>query len=279
MNRILKKTASYFFLIALGWIIVYPLLWLLFSSFKVDNADIFGTINLWPKAWTLAGYTEGWKGTGQLDFTRFFLNTFAMVIPTVVLTIVSSTLVGYGFARFDFPFKQPLFALMIATLMLPGAVLLIPRYILFTNFGWINSYLPFIVPAAFAGSAFFIFLMVQFFRGIPLELDESAKMDGAGSMLILVRILTPLAKPALFSVGIFQFMWTWNDFFNAMIFINSTEKFTLPLALRMALDTSVSVAWNQVLAMSVATILPCIIVFFLAQKYFVEGVATTGLKG
>ena len=279
MTRQLKKAAHYLFLIALGFVLIYPLLWLFFSSFKASNADIFGSLNLWPKEWTLDGYTKGWEGTGQLNFGLFFLNTCAMVLPTVFLTVVSSALVGYGFARFDFPLKGPLFALMIATLMLPGAVLLIPRYILFTNFGWINSYLPFIVPAAFAGSAFFIFLMVQFFRGIPLELDESAKMDGANSVIILVRILGPLSKPALFSVGIFQFMWTWNDFFNAMIYINSTEKFTLPLALRMALDTSTGVVWNQVLAMSVLTILPCIVIFFVAQKYFVEGVATTGLKG
>lgn len=279
MKRQLKKSAYFLMLLALGWVLVYPLLWLLFSSFKSDNADIFGSLNLLPKVWTLDGYLGGWTGSGQLSFGVFFVNTVAMVLPTVFFTMVSSTLVAYGFARFDFPLRKPLFAIMIATLMLPGAVLLIPRYILFTNFGWINSYLPFIVPAAFATSSFFIFLMVQFLRGIPVELDESAKIDGANSWTILWKILGPLSKPALFSVGIFQFMWTWNDFFNAMIYINSTEKFTLPLALRMALDTSSGVAWNQVLAMSVVTILPCVIIFFVAQKYFVEGVATTGLKG
>lgn len=277
--RKLKRAGFYALLVALAFVVVYPLLWLVFSSFKVENSDIFGNLNLWPRQWTLEGYTEGWKGTGQFHYGVFFVNTFLLTVPTVIFTIASSVIVGYGFARFDFPLRKPLFAVMIATLMLPGSVLIIPRYILFTEFGWINTYWPFIVPAAFAGSAFFIFLIVQFLRGIPLELDESAKMDGCNSARILWSILLPNAKPAIFSVGIFQFMWTWNDFFNAMIFVNSTEKFTLPLALRMALDTATSVAWNQVLAMSLLAILPCVALFFLAQKYFVEGVATTGLKG
>jgi len=279
LSRSLRSAGYTLLLVAVGLVVVYPLLWLLFSSFKVDNSDIFGSLSFWPRKWTPEGYLQGWKGTGQYDFGRFFVNSLALTLPTVVLTIVSSVVVGYGFARFDFPLRKPLFAVMIATLMLPGAVLIIPRYILFTGFGWINSYWPFIVPAAFAGSAFFIFLMVQFFRGIPKELDESAKMDGCSSWRILTHILLPNAKPAIFSIGIFQFLWTWNDFFNAMIFINSTEKFPLPLALRMALDTSTAIAWNQVLAMSLVTILPCVLLFFLAQKYFVEGVATTGLKG
>lgn len=277
--KLWRRLGYYGVLIAVGAIVVYPLIWLLFSSFKVENNDIFAGLNLMPTNWTMEGYLQGWKGTGQFDYTRFFANSFALTLPTVVLTIVSSVLVGYGFARFDFPFKGPLFAVMIATLMLPGTVLIIPRYILFISFHWIDTYWPFIVPSAFAGSAFFIFLMVQFFRGIPKELDESAKIDGCHSLRILTHILLPNSKPAIFSIGIFQFLWTWNDFFNSMIFINSTSKYTLPLALRMALDTTTAVAWNQVLAMSLLAIAPCVLLFFLAQKYFVEGMATTGLKG
>jgi len=279
MKKGIHRFLMYIVLIIIGFILIYPLLWMFLSSFKSDNMSIFGTINPIPTSWTLDGYLLGWNSWGQFDFGHYYVNTFLMVVPTVLFTVVSSTIVGYGFARFEFPLKKVLFSLMIATLMLPNAVIVIPRYMLFNNFGWINSYLPFIVPAAFAGSAFFIFLMVQFFRGIPRELDESAKMDGCGSLRTFVYILLPLAKPAVVSVTVLQFIWTWNDFFNSMIFINSVDKYTLPLALRLVLDVGSSIAWNQVLAMSVLSIFPCVILFFFCQRYFVEGIATTGLKG
>lgn len=273
-----KKLIQYALLIIIGILIIYPLIWLVFSSFKADNEEIFGSLNLIPKKWTLQGYINGWKGSGQYGFDLFFLNTFKMVIPIVLLTMLSSTIVAYGFARFNFPLKGFLFGLMISTLMLPNAVVVIPRYILFNYFKWIDTYKPFIVPSAFGGSAFFIFMMVQFLRSLPTELDESAKIDGCNSFMILWKILLPLSKPALFSVGIFQFIWTWNDFFNPMIFINSTYKFTLSLALRMANDTATVLVWNQLLAMSVVTLIPCVLIFFFSQKYFVEGISTSGLK-
>jgi oligogalacturonide transport system permease protein len=164
-------------------------------------------------------------------------------------------------------------------LMLPDAVIMIPRYILFRNFGWLNTYWPFYIPALLAVNAFFVFLLIQFFRGIPRDLDEAAEIDGCGSFGTLVRVLLPLSKPAVFSVCIFQFIWTWNEFFNALVYINSVSKFPVALGLRMVLDNEGAVNWNQVMAMSVVTILPCVAVFFAAQKYFVEGIATTGLKG
>ncbi len=277
-NKLIKKFIQYTLLIIIGILIIYPLLWLIFSSFKADNEEIFGSLNLLPKKWTLDGYINGWKSSSQYGFSLFFKNTFKMVIPIVLLTIISSTIVAYGFARFDFPFKKILFGLMLSTLMLPNAVVIIPRYILFNYFKWIDTYKPFIVPSAFGGSAFFIFMMVQFLRSLPIELDESAKIDGCNSFVILWKILLPLSKPAIFSVGIFQFIWTWNDFFNPMIFINSTYKFTLSLALRMSHDTASLLDWNQVLAMSVVTLIPCVLIFFFSQKYFVEGIATSGLK-
>jgi oligogalacturonide transport system permease protein len=279
MKKTVKKILHYVILAAIGFIIIYPLLWLFLSSFKSANDEIFGSVDLFPKVWSIAGYVNGWKGMGDFEFSRFFLNTFLLVVPTVLLTVASSAFVAYGFARFEFPLKKPLFALMIGTLMLPSAVLIIPRYVLFNAFGWLNTYLPFIVPAAFGGSAFFIFLMVQFIRGIPKELDESARIDGCHAFGIFWRIILPLSKPALFSVGIFQFIWTWNDFFNPMIFINSVDRYPLSLALRLVLDNSTAVSWNNVLAMSVLAIVPCVLLFFFSQKYFVEGIAKTVLKG
>lgn len=275
---VIQQTIVFVFMCLFGFVMVYPLIWLFGASFKT-NEEIFGSIGLWSSNIQWDSYIDGWIGAGQYTFTSYFINTFKLVIPTVILTVVSSTIVGYGFARFHFPLKKLFFTLMISTLMLPQAVLIIPRYILFKNMGWLNSYSPFIVPAALATNAFFVFMILQFLRGLPRELDESAKMDGGGSFTILIKILVPLAKPALVSAAIFEFIWTWNDFFNSLIYITSVKKYTVALALRMALDNSSSAPWNQVLAMSVLAILPCIIVFFLAQRYFVEGIATTGIKG
>lgn len=257
---------------------VYPLIWLFASSFKT-NADIFGSTGLLPSTYVWDAYALGWQGTGQYGFLDFFINTFVLVIPTVLFTIISSVVVAYGFARFKFPLKTLLFSIMIATLMLPNASIMIPRYILFNKMGWLDSYLPFIIPAAFATGAFFVYLMIQFIRGLPRDLDEAATIDGCNSFTVLTRVLLPLCKPAIFSVGIFQFMWTWNDFFNSIIYISSVRKFTVSLGLRLSLDASSAVSWNQVIAMSVVSIVPCILLFFLAQKYFVEGISTTGLKG
>jgi oligogalacturonide transport system permease protein len=257
---------------------IYPVVWLFFASFK-GNDELFGSAALLPKAFTFDSYIQGWKGTGQYGYSTFFLNTIKLVIPTVLFTVMSSAVVAYGFARFKFPFKKILFALMISTLMLPNAVVIIPKYMLFRDLGWIDSYNPFIVPAIFAGYPFFIFMLVQFFRGVPRELDEAATIDGCNSFTIFLRIMLPLSKPALFSAGIFQFMWTWNDFFNSLVYINSVNKLTLPLALRISLDASASVNWSQIMAMALVSILPCILIFFFAQKHFVEGIATTGMKG
>ncbi|TDF92320.1 carbohydrate ABC transporter permease [Paenibacillus piri] len=273
-----RKTITFILMCLFGIVMIYPLIWLFTASFKT-NEEIFGSLSLLPNSFDWSGYINGWKGSGQYTFGLFFLNTFKMVIPTVVFTIISTTIVAYGFARFNFPLKNLLFSLMISTLMLPNAVVIIPKYIMFKNFDWLNSYLPFIMPALLATHAFFIFMIVQFFRGLPRELDESAKMDGCNSFMILVRILLPLSAPALISAGIFQFIWTWNDFFNSLIYITSVKKFTVSLGLRMALDNSSSTPWNQVLAMSVLAVIPCVLVFFFAQKYFVEGIATTGIKG
>ena len=273
-----EALASFTILVVLGFVMTYPLLWLLGSAFKV-NEDIFAGVSVLPTSFTLSGFVNGWKGTGQYTYTSFFLNTFWMTIPTVVGTVVSSFLVAYGFARFEFRFKKFLFMLMLATLMLPNELIIIPRYIMFNNFGWLNSYMPIIVPAAFATYPFFIFMIVQFLRGIPRELDESAVIDGCNSFFILTKILVPLSKPVVFSAMIFQFVWRWNDFFNPLIFIDSVQKYPLSLALRMAIDVTDMINWNNIMAMSILSILPPTLLFFFSQKYFVEGIATTGLKG
>ncbi len=273
----MKKGLLYLFLILLGWVMMYPLIWLLMGAFKTNNEIISGT-SLLPSQFSLDGFVNGWTIGSQYSFTLFFTNTFAMVIPVVLFTVFSSSIVAYGFSRFDFPMRRVLFSAMISSMLLPNAVIIIPRYILFNNLEWINTYKPFTIPALLAGYPFFIFLMVQFIRGIPRELDEASKIDGCNSFMIFIKILLPLTKPALFSAAIFQFVWTWNDFMNVLIYISSVRKYTVALALRMTIDISSGVKWNEIMAMSVLVIIPPALLFFCAQNYFVEGVTTTGLK-
>ena len=273
------KLIAYIFLISFGIIMIYPLIWLVVSSFRATNAEIFGTASLIPRSFTLEGYREGWQGTGQIGFGTFFLNTFRLVVPTVLFTVISSVFVAYGFARFNFPFKRLLFSLMISTLMLPNAVTIIPRFILFRELNWLDSYMPFIVPAAMANHPFFVFMLIQFFRGIPSELDESATIDGCNAFQTLWYILVPLSKSAMFAVALFQFIWRWNDFLTPLIYIGSVSNFTLALGLRMSIDAGAAIIWNQVIAMAVLTMIPPMLLFFFAQRHFMEGIATTGLKG
>lgn len=277
-KQIASKSFTYLFLTAVGILMIFPMIWMFFASFKTNN-EIFGNLNILPEKFILNSYATGWMGHGQLSFDVFLFNSLKLVAPTVLFTILSTTLVGYGFARFNFPLKKILFAIMISTLILPNAVLVIPRYLLFKQLGWLDTYLTFTIPALFACYPFFIYMMIQFFRGIPMDLDEAARIDGCNSFSILIRIMAPLCKPAIMSAAIFQAIWTWEDFFNSLIYISSVKKFTVSLALRMAMDTTELTSWNSILAMSVVSMVPCILLFFFAQKYFVEGVTTTGLKG
>ncbi|WP_105614527.1 carbohydrate ABC transporter permease [Vallitalea okinawensis] len=277
-----KRVLTYLFLIALGIIMVYPLLFMFFAPFK-SNDEILTSISLLPESFSelgLSAYINGWKAAGDETFGVFFKNSFMMVVPTVIFTVLSSSLVAYGFARFKFPFKRILFTLMISAIMLPKTVIIIPSYLLFKDFGWLDTYLPFIVPALFACNSYFIFLFVQFFRGLPKELDEAAIIDGCNVFRVYTKIILPLSKPAMMSAGIFSFIWTYNDFFNSLIYLNSVSKYTVSLGLKMSIDTQGgTIAWNEIMAMSVLAIIPPTMIFFLAQKYFVEGISTSGLKG
>jgi oligogalacturonide transport system permease protein len=249
-----------------------------FASFK-SNTEIFLGVNLLPNEFNFDAYRDGWKGVARNNFTRFFTNSFLLVMPTALFTIISSTLVAYGFARFEFRGKKIMFLVLLSTLMLPNSILVIPRYALFNTLKSIDSYNPFYLMAIFACYPFFTYMLVQFIRGIPKELDESARMDGCGSFRTLVSILLPLLKPALFSAGLLQFLWTYNDYYTSLIYINSVKKYTVSLALRMFIDSDIVVVWKNVMAMSCLVVLPVVILFFLCQRYFIEGIATTGLKG
>jgi multiple sugar transport system permease protein len=263
-------------LIISGLVMLYPLLWMLSSSFK-PTALIFRDPALIPGSIDLSNYTLGWNALLH-PFTRYLLNSVVIVAGAVLGNLASCSLAAYAFARLKFRGRGLCFGIMLMSIMLPIHVIIVPQYILFSQLGWINTYLPLIVPKMLATDAFFIFLMVQFFRGIPRELDEAARMDGAGHGRIFFQIMLPLSMPALATTAIFTFIWTWNDFFSQLIFLTNPDMYTVPVALRTFVDSTGESAWGQLFAMSVVSIIPVFLVFLFGQKYLMKGIATTGLK-
>lgn len=278
ISRFGKKLLTHGIIVLVGMVMLYPVAWLIMSSLKPGNT-IFSDPSLMPKAISFDHYTEGWKGVGRIHFSQFFINSFLICAAVVIGNILSCSLASYAFARLNFAFKGLWFAMMMLTIMLPTHVTTIPRYVMFNGFHWVNTYAPLIVPKLLATDGFFVFLLVQFMRGLPKDLDESATIDGCGKGRIFFKIILPLTAPALVTTALFSFLWTWDDFFNQLLYINTPEKYTVPLGLRMFMDASGSTAWGPMLAMSVLSILPCLALFFSLQKYFVQGIATTGIKG
>ncbi|GLQ16534.1 carbohydrate ABC transporter permease [Maritalea porphyrae] len=274
----ISVSLRYCLLIIFGLIMIYPLVWLIGASFKSNN-EIFSSPWFWPKEPTTQGYVDGWKTSTPYTFGHFFLNSMKIAIPKVIGTAISSTLVAYGFARFEFPGKKVLFAILIATLLLPDVVTRIPQYLLFRELGWLDTYLPLFVPQWFAWEAFFVFMLVQFLRAIPREMEEASRVDGANSLQTLIFIVVPILAPALVSVCLFQFMWTMNDFLGPLIYISTVENYPVSLALKLSIDATEAFNWNQILAMTVLALTPSLVVFFMAQKSFIEGISTGGVKG
>jgi len=276
-----KSTSSFvfhFFTISIGFVMLYPILWTLASSLKPESEVFKNAASLIPNALEWGNYVQGWKGFGGITFGSFFLNSGLVTLLVVIGTLFSSSLVAFGFARLDFKFKRVLFICLLGTIMLPTQVTLIPQYVLFHNLGWVNTYNPLTLPAFFGGSAFFIFLMIQFIKGIPRELDEAAVIDGCSTFGIFYRIILPLMKPTLATVAIFSFYWTWDDFMGPLIYLNDPNLFTVSLGLRLFSDPSSVTEWGPLFAMSIVSLLPVFIIFLFFQKYLVEGISTTGLK-
>ena len=277
-KAVVSATIRYGLLIIVGLIMIYPLIWMIGASFKT-NAEMFSSAGFLPKEPTLQGYIDGWKTSTPYTFGTFFLNSLWIIVPKVIGTAISCTLVAYGFARFDFPGKKFLFVTVIATLLLPNVVTRIPQYLLFRDIGWLDSFLPLWVPSALAGDAFFVFMIVQFLRAIPRDMEEAARVDGANTLQTLIYIVVPMLMPAIISVCLFQFMWTMNDFLGPLIYISTVEKYPISLALKLSIDATEAFNWNSILAMTVLALTPSLVVFFLAQKSFIEGISTGGVKG
>ena len=256
---------------------LYPLLWLASSSVKPAEL-IFSDPSLWPKRIDLSNYTRGWEGVA-LPFSQFFRNSFIVAGGAVVGNLLACSMAAYAFARLNFLFKRLWFALMLGGIMLPAHATLIPQYVLFLNFGWINTFLPLIVPKFLATDSFFIFLMVQFIRSIPRELDEAASIDGCGFFGIYWRIILPLMVPALVTTAIFTFIWSYEDFLLPLVYLSDMNLYTVPQGLRLFMASTGESAWGPLMAMSLVSLVPVFVIFLVFQRLLIEGISTTGLKG
>jgi multiple sugar transport system permease protein len=252
-----------------------PFLWMVSTSLK-ETAQVWVFPPQWlpnPVRWQ--NYTEALT---ILPFGRYALNTLFITFVTTLGVVLTSSLCAYGFARLQFPGRDLIFMIVLTAIMIPYAVLLIPHYIMFRSLGWIDSYLPLTVPVWFGGGAFNIFLLRQFFRTIPAELSDAARIDGASELGIYWRIIMPLAGPALATVAIFTVLNTWNDFLGPLVYISSQDKFTLALGLAQFRGLYAT-QWQYLMAASTVVVVPTLVLFFLAQRYFIQGVVLTGMKG
>lgn len=264
---------------ALGFIMIYPLIWLLASSFKSNVTMFQDTYSLIPKEWdAVTNYASGFEGVGGVRFSTFFFNSLTVTAIGTAGCVLTSLLTAYAISRLKFKFSGFWFGCVMMTMMIPSQVMVVPQYIILKQLNLIDTRTALVLPWVF-GSAFFIFLMVQFFRGIPRELDEAAEIDGCGKIRILFLILLPVVKPAIITSSIFSFYWIWQDFFQPLIFMNSVDHFTIPLALNMYLDPNSYNNYGGLFAMSVISLLPVILFFIIFQRYLVDGIAMDGIKG
>ncbi|WP_180359764.1 MULTISPECIES: carbohydrate ABC transporter permease [Miniimonas] len=259
-------------------VILYPAVWMLMSTFKPTN-EIVGDVSLIPHGASLDNYLTALNGIGGVSFWVFVRNSLILAVASVVGVVISCSLAAYAFARVNFPGRNAFFACMIATMLLPFHVVIIPQYIVFNSLGMVNTYWPLLLGKFLAADAFFVFLMIQFMRGLPSELDEAARIDGAGHPRIFASIILPLMKPALVTSSIFAFIWSWNDFFGPLLYLKSPDKYTMPIALRAYVDQTSTSDYGAQMAMAVLALLPVMLFFFAFQRQLVGGVATQGLKG
>ncbi len=274
-TTLLSNLAKYGALVLLSCFFILPWVWMISTSLKNPNE-----LAIWPPIWIpdpvrWDNYISAFR---QALFSQYVVNTLIVALPSVAGAVLSNTLVAYGFARVRWPGRDAVFAVVLATMILPGFVTFIPLYIIFTRIGWVNTYLPLIVPA-WLGNAFFIFLLRQFFMGLPQELSDAARVDGASDIGIFWRIILPLAKPAIAVVALFQFIGSWNDYFGPLIYLSDKARYTISIGIANMQSTYGFMNFAWIMAATVMSVLPIVILFFFAQRTFIEGIALTGLKG
>ena len=276
------RSFQYFVLILVGVIMIYPLVWMVGATFK-SNAEIFAGIGFLTANPTLQGYIDAVTQNygGDISIWRAFINTYSFVIPKVIFTVISSVIAAYGFSRFKFKGRDMLFGIMISTLFLPQVVLNVPQYLMYNSFGWINSpfYLPLWVPTLFATETYFVYQLVQFMRSIPHDLDEAAAIDGCGPVKILYKIIAPMLSPSLVACGLFQFMWSCNDYMGPLLYVQTPSKYPMSIFVKLSMDADSGFNWNRILALSLISIIPQLVVFFCAQDAFIDGISAGAVKG
>jgi multiple sugar transport system permease protein len=275
-NPLVVAIVRHALLIGLLVVMLYPVVWMVAASFR-PTAEVMNSLGLFSRHYTLDNYTKGWTA-GQLDFSRYFLNSIAITALSIAGNLFACSLTAYAFARLEFPLKRVLFGLLLGTMLLPYHVTLVPQYILFNQLAWMNTYLPLVVPKWLGAEAFFIFLMVQFIRTLPRELDDAARIDGCGHWRTFSRIIMPLSLPAIGTTALFTFINTWNDFLGPLLYLNKPQLWTVSLGLNSFLDVTGESAYGSLFAMSTLALAPIVGFFLGAQKLLIEGVATTGLK-
>jgi multiple sugar transport system permease protein len=263
-------------LIVTAVVMLYPVLWLVVSSLRPRD-EIFQAPGLLLTDVAAGNYPDGWTALAR-PFSAYLWNSAVVVLGAIIGNLVSCSMAAYAFARLEFRGRKLLFTVMLMTIMLPIHVVIVPQYIMFAELGWLNTFLPLVVPKMLATDAFFVFLMVQFIRGIPRELDDAARLDGCGRAGIFLRVILPLMTPALATTAIFTFIWTWNDFFSQLIFLTDPDMYTVPVALRSFMDAATGTSWGPMFAMSVVSLLPVFLGFLLGQRFLVRGIATTGIR-
>jgi multiple sugar transport system permease protein len=262
----------------IGLLMLYPVVWLVSSSFKPADEIWTQVDSLIPSELYFKNYAQGWKGFGGTSFAVFYKNSFIYAGVGTLFTVTTSAVIAFGFARIKFRGKKFWFTVMMLSLMLPPQVLIIPQYIVFRNLGWLNTFLPLLLPRL-GGDVFFIFMIIQFIRSIPIDLDEAAMIDGANHFSIFFHVILPQLKPAIITASIFSFYWTWEDFLTPLIYLTNPKLYTVSVALRSFSDEGTITDWGAIFAMLSLSLLPVFAIFVFFQRYVVEGIATTGLKG
>lgn len=272
------KILYHLFVILFGFAMIYPVLWMISGSFK-DNSEILrGSLSLIPKELKLSNYSTGWKGFTGISFGTFFRNSFAITSIATLGTVISSSMVAYSLSRIRYKGRNLWFTCMLATMMLPGQVIMIPSFMIWYKLGLANSYVPLILPY-FCGQAFFIYQMMQFMAGIPKELDEAATIDGCSRYSIYTHIIFPLLKPSIVTTVIIQFYWKWDDYMGPLLYLSKPKSYTVSLAIKMFADAASTTDYGAMFAMSTLSLLPVFLIFLFFNKYLVEGIGTSGLKG
>ena len=277
-KKIFTTIIYHVLVMGLGFIMIYPVLWMISGSLR-DNKEILqGSLDLIPPNWRWDNFSRGWAGFGHVTFATFFKNSLIISVIATFGTVVSCAFISYALSRLRFKGRKLWFTIMIGTMLLPGQVVMIPQFLIYHRLNWVGTYLPLIVPHFF-GAPFFIYLMMQFMAGIPRDLDEAAIIDGCSIYSVFTRIVFPLLKPSLISTIIIQFYWKWDDYMGPMLYLNRPETYPVSIAIKLFADAASTTDYGAMFAMSTLSLIPVFLIFLIFNRYLVDGISSSGLKG